>query len=134
MAQENVNAARGAVDGWNRGDIEAWLEPCHPQVEWFSAIKSRVEGVQTVYRGHAEMRRFWEEWHSLWDLTIEVSEFRDLGDTVLALGRIRTRGDVSRMDLESPVGYVFNFENGLIRRIRAYLDRQQALHAVGLRE
>lgn len=69
----------------------------------------------------------------MWELTIEVSDFRDLGETVLALGRIRTRGAASGIDLESPIGYVFEFDGGLMRKIRAYLDRQQALEAVGLR-
>jgi ketosteroid isomerase-like protein len=133
MSQENVDAVRRALDGWNRGDVVAWLEPCHPEVEWFSAIQGRVEG-ETVYRGSAELRRFWDEWHSVWDLTIEVSEIRDLGDTVLALGRIRTRGKTSGIEVESPVGYVFEFDAGLVRKIRAYLDRAEALEAVGLRE
>ena len=30
-----------------------------------------------------------EAWHSVWDVTIDVDEIRDLGDTVLALGRVQ---------------------------------------------
>ena len=134
MSRENVVVVRRCTDAWNRGDVDAWLQWCHPEIEWFSAIAGRVEGTETVYRGPAGMRRFWEEWHSVWDLTIEVSEIRDLGDTVLALGRIRTRGAASGIDLASAIGYVFEFDSGLIRKIRAYLDREQALEAVGLRE
>jgi hypothetical protein len=46
-------------------------------------------------------------WHALWDVTIEVTEVRHLGDTVLALARLRTHGEVSGVDLESPIAYVF---------------------------
>jgi ketosteroid isomerase-like protein len=113
-------------------DVDAWLEPAHPEIEWFSAIVSRMEGPGTVHRGLAELRRFWDEWHSVWDLTIEASEIRDLGDTVLALGRMRMRGEASGVDLESPVAYLYEFEEGLVRKARAYLDPQQALEAVGL--
>lgn len=133
MSQENVDAVRRSRDAWNRGDVDAWLESFHPEIEWFSAIAGSVEGTDTVYRGPSELRRFWDEWHAVWELTIEVSDIRDLGETVLALGRIRTRGAASGIDLESPIGYVFEFDGGLMRKIRAYLDRQQALEAVGLR-
>jgi ketosteroid isomerase-like protein len=125
---------RRALDAWNRGDLDGWMEPSHPEVEFFSAVASGVEGPESVYRGPAELRRFWDERHSVWDLTIELSEIRDLGDTVLALGRIRTRGVASGVDLESPVGYVFEFDGGLVRTMRAYLDPGLALEAVGLRE
>ena len=134
MSQENVESACRSLDGWNRGDIDAWLEAAHPEIEWFSAVTRRFEGPETVYRGRAEMRRFWEEWHSLWDLTIDISETRDLGDTVLALGRIRTRGESSGIDLEGPVAYVFEFDGALARTVRAYLDPRQAFAAVGLSE
>ena len=85
-------------------------------------------------RGTAEMRRFWDEWHAVWDMTIDITETRDLGDTVVALGRMRTRGEASGVNLESPVGYVFEFDGPLARRVRAYRDEAEALEAVGLSE
>jgi ketosteroid isomerase-like protein len=93
-----------------------------------------MEGAETVYRGREEIHRFWDEWHAVWNLTIEVSEYRDLGDTVLTLGRLRARGKGSGIELDVPVAYVGESEGGLIRRLRAYLDPQQALEAVGLSE
>ena len=91
MSQENVDAVRGSLDGWNRGDVDALVEHAHPQIEWYSEVAQRIEGSETVYRGLEEMRRYWDEWHSLWAVTIEVTEIRDLGDTVVALARIRAR-------------------------------------------
>ena len=134
MSRENVEVVRRSLEGWNRGDVDAWLGSSHGEVEFYSAIVGRMEGPDAVRRGQAEMRQFWDEWHSVWDLTIEVSEIRDLGDTVLALGQIRTRGEKSGIDLESPVAYVFEFDGGLVRKVRAYLDPEEALEAVGLSE
>jgi ketosteroid isomerase-like protein len=134
MSQQNVDAVRRSFDGWNRGDFDAWLEAAHPDVEFYSEILKRIEGGETVLRGPAELRRFWNEWHSLWDLTIDLSEIRDLGDTVVALGRIRTRGKGSGVDLEGAVAYVFEFDRGLARNVRAYLDQSRALESVGLAE
>ena len=134
MSQENVEAVLRTLRGWNDGAMEVWLGDAHPEVEWRSAIARQVEGSDAVHRGHGEMRQFWEEWHSVWSLTIHVSETRDLGDTVVALGRMCTRGDASGVDLESPVGYVFEFEGGLARRVTAYMGHAEALEAVGLPE
>jgi ketosteroid isomerase-like protein len=50
MSQKNVEVVRRAVDGWNRGDIDAWMESAHPDVEWSSAVARQVEGAQTVWR------------------------------------------------------------------------------------
>jgi ketosteroid isomerase-like protein len=134
MSTENVETVRRSLDGWNHGDVNEWLQSPHPKIEFISAIASQVEGDETVWRGPAEMRRFWDEWHSVWNLSIEVSEIRDLGDTVVALGRIQTRGKASGVELESPVAYVFEFEGGFTRKVRAYLNHNEALEAVGLRQ
>ena len=133
MSQEHVEAVRRSLDGWNRGDFEAWVESAHPEVEWVSDVSRRIEGSETVYRGLAGMRRYWDEWHAGWEVKMDVTEIRDLGDTILAVANVRTRGGASGVDLEEPVAYVFEFEDGLARRVRSYLDPQQAFAAVGLR-
>ena len=125
---------RRILDTWNRGDVDAWLELCHPEIEWSSEIARRLQGAETMYRGPVEMRQFWDEWHSVWDLNIEAAEIRDLGDTVIALGRMHTRGEASGIDLESPVAYVFEFEGSLSRKVCAYRDHAEALEAAGLAE
>jgi ketosteroid isomerase-like protein len=134
MSQENVEAARRFFDGWNRGDFDAWVQDAHPDTEFSSAIMKLTEGRDRAYQGRGEMRTFWDEWHSLWNLHIEVAEIRDLGDTVLVLGRVQTRGRASGIELDSPVAYVCEFDEGLVRKVRAYLNRTEALKAVGLEE
>ncbi len=127
-----MDAVRRCLDGWNRGDVDAWLETAHPEVEFVSEIATGMEGDEAVLRGVAELHRYWDDWHSIWNLKIEPREMRDLGETVLVLGRLRARGEASGVSLEQPVAYVFEFDGGLARRVRAYLDPQVALEAVGL--
>ena len=127
-----MEKVRRSFDAWNRGDFEACVEAAHPEIEWISEIARRVEGTETVYRGLAGMRRYWDEWHAIWDVNIDVTEVFDLEDTVVALATVRARGDASGIDLEQPIAYVFEFEEGLARRVRSYFDQQEALDAVGL--
>lgn len=70
----------------------------------------------------------------MWDLKVDISDTRDLGDTVVALGKVRTRGAASGIDLEQPIAYVFEFDGGLARRVRGYFDSEQALEAAGLQK
>jgi ketosteroid isomerase-like protein len=134
MTRENLRVAKALFRAWNRGDRDGWLALAHPEVEWSSAILRQMEGAETVSRGRTELASFWDEWHALWSVDIEVSEMRDLGDTVLTLARFRTRGMASGVEVERSIGYVFELEDGLLRRARAYLSPEEALEAVGLRE
>jgi ketosteroid isomerase-like protein len=134
MSRENVERVLRFIDAWNRGDREGWLAPAHPETEWSSAILREVEGREVVYRGRAELGRFWDEWHALWNLELEVSEARDLGDTVVVLAQMRTKGKASGVEVERSIGYVIEFEDGLLRKIRAYLSPKETLEAVGLSE
>ena len=45
---------------------------------------------------------------------------------------MRAHGESSGIDIERPIAYVFQFEDGLARWARAYFDPQEALAAVGL--
>ena len=131
MSQENVDAVRETIDAWNRGDADGWLKWAHPDIEWTSEVRARLEGVEAPVRGLEEMRHYWDEFHSVWKLTIDITEWRDLGDTVVAIGRFRTHGEASGIDLEHEVAYVAEFEGRLARRMRAYFDPRQALEAAG---
>jgi len=134
MSKENVELINEMVDGWNRGDFDAWIAHSHSDVEWSSGVRRQVEGGPGVYRGRDEVREFWDEWHLVWDVEIELTEARDLGDTVLALAVLRARGRSSGAASERSIGYVFEFQDGLVRRGRSFLSAAEALEAVGLSE
>ena len=57
MSSQNVETVRRSFEGWNRGDVDAWLEGAHPEIVWSSDVVRRVEGAEAVYRGTDEMRR-----------------------------------------------------------------------------
>ena len=63
-----------------------------------------------------------------------MSEFRDLGDGLVAIGRTRNRGKASGVETETPLALVTEIRDGKTISIRAYLDREEALEAAGLSE
>jgi uncharacterized protein len=127
--------SKRAIEAFKRRDIEAVLERLDPEVEWHPGIAAQVGGEVTVYRGHDGYRdliRDLDEAFAEWDA--EFSEIRDLGDRVLAIGRIRTRGRTSGAETESPICFLAKVKNGKAIRVRTYLDLDSALEAAGLRE
>ena len=131
-----VAVAEAAVRFWYAGDREGFLGVFHPQGTWSSAIKRRVEGGEGLYRGREGIGEFWDEWHSVWDdLSIVVSDFRrPRAGWLLGIGALRAKGAGSGAGTEQPFNWVFRIEDGLIREVRAYLDRDEALRAAGISE
>src|SRR6202043_4229105 len=100
---------------------------------WCPVFAARVEGY--VYRGREGMETFLGEVDETWEEFRPVpEEYRDLGDRVLALGRLKTRGLASGVPAESPWAGIYDMRDGKVSRIRTYLDHGEALLAAGLAE
>jgi uncharacterized protein len=135
MSQENVEAFKRAIDAYNRRDIDAVLEEIDPEVEWLGAVQTLVEGKAKVYRGHAGVRQWVRDIdETLADIRLEFFEIRDLGDRLVASGRLRARGKASGAETESPFACVVDSKNGKATRVLSFLDPKEALEAAGLRE
>jgi ketosteroid isomerase-like protein len=134
VSQENVEAVLRSLAGWDRGDFDAFVQDWHPESEFLSAFMVQGEGDVRAFRGLQGMRQYWDEWHALWDLRVEVSETRDLGETVLVVAGMTVRGAGSGIKIESPLAYVIELENGLLRKVRTYLNPADAFKAVGLEQ
>jgi ketosteroid isomerase-like protein len=88
-----------------------------------------------AYHGHAGVRQYTSDI----DETFESFEARldrvlDVGDLVIAVGRLDYRGKISGVETDTPVGWVFRFRKGKVFYLRAFRDPEQALGAVGLDE
>ena len=135
MSQENVEAFKRGLEAGNRGDIEGLLEELDPEVEWHSALHAFLRGEQTVFRGHEGVREMLGDLNDAFgEIHIEISEIRDLGDGLVAIGHTRTRGRGSGVETETPLAFVTEVRNGKTISIRAYLDPKEALEAAGLSE
>lgn len=133
MSQENVEVVRKAVDAWNRRDPDLWHRCATPDVEWTPAGAAAVEGI--VYRGYDEVMTGLESLWQAWDeVFFEESAVRDLGATMLWLGRARLRGASSRVALDQEYAVSFVLRGGKLATIQAFRSHREALDAVGLAE
>jgi ketosteroid isomerase-like protein len=114
-------------DARNRGDVEAVLAECDPDVEWHSHLATLGGG---PIRGHTGVREYllsleedWESFHH------EPEEFFDLGEKVVAYLHTFARGKWSGIHVDVQVGHVLSFRNGKVLRFVSYHDRGEALKA-----
>ena len=133
MSQQNVEVVRNAIDAWNQRDAGLWLSYAAPEVEWMPAGPAAVERV--VYRGYEEAARGFEAVWETWDVfEFQEGEVRDLGDSVLWLGRVAMRGSASHVELDQEFAIHSAMCDGKITRVQAFLAWQEALAAVGLED
>jgi ketosteroid isomerase-like protein len=135
MSEENVEAFRRALEAYNRRDIDAFLEAFDPMVEIHPLTLAMFGGEGTVYRGHEGIRQFVRDVDEVLPrLQVEPLEIRDLGERIVANGRLHAWGRASGAEVESPVGWLIEFRAGSVIRMTDYLDPKDALEAAGLRE
>ena len=116
----------------NRRDLDAFDELVTPDAEWAPAMPGAVGGGN--YRGREGFGEepYLAEYRDAWSaFRVVLEEYRDLGDRVLALGRVEGRGKGSGVQVDAPVGMVIDFRGGRNSRARGYLDHGEALRAAG---
>ena len=134
MSQENVEIVRGMYRAFSAlargGDVEAYVrEAWDPDCEY-----EPVEELERV-RGHEAMVRWNERWFEVWDeVQVEVDELIPHGDMVLASINLRGIGSGSSIEVSQRIFHICEFRQGKVLRMREYLERNEALEAVGLSE
>jgi ketosteroid isomerase-like protein len=130
MADGNVDLARRAFAAFDARDIAAALAVMHEDVEFLPVTANLTTG-GVPYRGHEGIARYIEDVERVWDdLRAYPDEFRDVGDSVVALGRVRARG--GGMIIDRPTGWVWRIRDRKIAWGRVYASHEEALAAVGL--
>ena len=129
VSEENVETVRRAIAAINARDIDAYLAFCTEKVELLIAASVGAE-----YLGADGIRRFFTDIEDTGpDFRIEVQRVQAIGDSnALALLRVRSTGRASGIVTSAESANVYDFIDGKISRIRIFLDRDEALKAVGL--
>jgi ketosteroid isomerase-like protein len=133
MSQENVELVRQLVQAFNRRDLPAMSELFDPEVEWTPGGPAAVE--RAVYRGRdavsAGFTATWETWELF---SLAEHEVRDLGESILWLGRAQLRGDASHVELDQEFAVHFLIGGGRFVRLHGFPAWKDALEAAGLEE
>jgi ketosteroid isomerase-like protein len=132
MSQENVEIVKRLQAAFNEKDLEAFAELTTPDFEWttsMTAVEGEVfwgrEGIETYFES---MREAWEEFRAI------ASEYRDLGERVLLIGRLEGRGLGSGVPVDTALDILFHCRGARISRQRSFLHHDKALRAAGLSE
>jgi ketosteroid isomerase-like protein len=127
VSEANVDVVRRMFDAFAERDLDAMLALMDEDVEFLPVTANLTTG-GVPYRGHPGIARYLEDVERVWpQLRINPGELRDLGESVVALGRIRARG--GGMILEQPTGWVFRLRAGKILSARVYGTQEEALDA-----
>jgi ketosteroid isomerase-like protein len=133
MSEENLEIVRKLIAAWNEHDEALGASYLADEIEWAPAGPAAVDRV--VYRGREECARgfaaVWETWE---EFRFREAEVRDLGDSVLWLGRVQMRGRASQLELDQEFANYVELRGGKVIRLRAYLSWEEALEAAGLSE
>jgi ketosteroid isomerase-like protein len=133
MSQEEVEIVRAAIDAFNRRDLAALTQRFDPEIEWAPGGPAAVE--RAVYRGRDEVSGGFAATWEAWELfRMQESEVRDLGGSVLWLGRAKMRGGASHVELDQEFAIHFLVRGGQIIRAHGFLAWQEALEAAGISE
>jgi hypothetical protein len=144
MSQEDLKLVERVVAAVNERDVDGYLACCADDIK----LRTPWAAVEGVYEGPDAIRRFFadlQDWAPDFRLTMDRAE--PIGATrVLVFLRASLSGRASGLPavaMSSGLGdapaagalssaTVFDFVGGKVASIRVFLDRDQALEAVGL--
>jgi ketosteroid isomerase-like protein len=125
--QDNVKLVRSLWAAIGAGGLEAALELTAPEVEW----RPHPAGGQVLTS--QQLLKFFHDFQGERQLLeARPYSFHAHGDLVLASGSFRLRG--SERMAEFQIHFVYEFEEGTLRRATTYATRAEALKAMGLDE
>ena len=136
MSQENVETVRRLIDAWNRRDLDAMLDLGGEELVFANSLTAVEPGTRRGRDEVIEVAR--KQWEILADARIEVDEFFDRGDEIIALVRLSRSMPGSDTRIEEPALGSYRFRDGKITQVEVLgfgrTEVPKALEAAGLRE
>jgi ketosteroid isomerase-like protein len=133
MSQENVELVRRTLEAVSDRDADVLSSYIAADMEWEPAGPAAVEGA--FYRGRVEvtgaMAEIWKTWEVF---RFEETQVRDLGESILWLGRVHVKGSASHLELDQEFANHVEVRDGKVVRARAFLAWREAFEALGLGE
>jgi uncharacterized protein len=126
----NAEVVESLVAAFETGDTDAALACLDPEVE---LLPIRAQLDRTSYHGHDGYLKLIADLEQDWEgLRLVLEELRESGDQVVAVGRLVARGKASGVQLDAPLGVLYDLRNGRIVRIESFSEPVEALRASGI--
>ncbi|MBA3327218.1 MAG: nuclear transport factor 2 family protein [Solirubrobacterales bacterium] len=119
----------------NRDDLQAAFALYDSNIEVVEPPSVAKLGLTPVPRGREGRIHVQRRWHAEWgEVRMEPYEVLDLGERVVVFSRMKGTGLISEAPFESDCANVITLSAGRVIREEIFLDRTEALEAVGLAE
>jgi len=131
MSTECVDTVRRMYDGFARGDLEAVLQPCSAEVQWYEAEnfiyadRNPYIGPQAVLEG--VFLRIAAEWN---EFIVEPLRFLDAGDTTVVHGYYSGSYKRTGKRVRAQFAHLFTFRGSELVTFQQFTDTAQFLRAV----
>jgi ketosteroid isomerase-like protein len=130
MSDANVELARRSFEAWSDRDVEWFVDNTTPEFEFVPAVVSGVEGQGGAVRGPEQLRQFFADLDEPWEsFVVDEDEFREVGEQVVCISRLRAKGRGSGVELDQQLAMVLWFAGDKMARAQSFLDVDQALAA-----
>jgi ketosteroid isomerase-like protein len=132
VSKQNVDLVLGLSEANNRRDWDAVFTAYAPDIEWEDC--SGLWGDWGVARGHEGLREAWRRWFQVFgDVNWRIDGTPiDRGDDVVVTYRVHGRGRGSGVAVDQRITLVWTLRDRKVARVRAYLERAEALEVAGL--
>ena len=128
----HVEVVERMITAVNERDIDAYLACCAPEIE----LHTPLADIGGVYDGPEAIRRFFADLSDTApDFRLDIERLEPI-DTycVLAFLSVTASGRTSGIPTDTSTANVYDFGESKVKRVRIFLDRTEALAAVGLAE
>jgi len=120
-----ITSLRAAYAAFNRGDVDAAVEPLDTQIEW--SEPSEFPGGGT-YHGREGAKQYLAQSRAAWaEVISEPEQFIPAGNRIVVFVHARVRPKNGNEWQEVRLADVYTFRNGKAIQMRAFADRQEAL-------
>jgi ketosteroid isomerase-like protein len=131
MSQQSMEVVEAFFGAYNARNSEAIDRMLHPEAE-ITTLSTRA-GMPDHWR-QGTTKRYFEQLDEAWtDLRVEVEDYRQHGEYVVALGVLRGAGMASHVEVVREFATVFVIKESQIVLLDTYDNWTAGLEAAGLR-
>jgi len=128
--KSDVELIREVWAAWNGSGVDEARRFLHPDIEWTDPKQLPDETTHVGLEAVTDTRREWDG--SVIRLSFDIEEIIPLGDDYLVCSKASGIGASGTPIPPHDWFHIVSLEDGLIRRMRTFLDRDAALVAAGL--